>query len=97
MTYFINTTMLDTINTTSSTTMFGSTYSTKVVKLSPNKGETWWVKLPDSVTIGKSTLDKVVVTEVTAHTVEVKTVGGYLNRYVKDDVQFVEKVYNEVL
>lgn len=80
MTYFINTTMLDT---------FKTTYSTKA---SPNKGETWFVRLPEA-----RALTTVVVTDITAHTVELKTLGDHKNRYVKDDVQFVEKVYNEVL
>lgn len=80
MTYFINTTMLDT---------FKTSYSTKPT---PNKGETWFVRLADSRTVMTA-----VITDVTAHTVELKTLGDNFSRYVKDDVQFVEKVYNEVL
>ena len=76
MTYFINTTMLDT---------FKTSYTTKS---SPNKGETWFVKLPDS-----KTLTTVVVTDLTAHTVELKTLGDHKSRYVVEDVQFIEKVY----
>ena len=77
MTYFINTTMMDTINTN---------YKPKFVA---NKGETWYVKLPGE---GKS-LTQVVVTDLTAHTVEVQTLGEQRFRYVVEDVYFVEKVY----
>lgn len=76
MTYFINTTMVDTIKTSMRP------------DLRPNKGETWFVRLPDA-----KALTTVVVTDITAHTVEVKTLGDHKNRYVSEDVEFVEKVY----
>lgn len=76
MTYFINTTMAETIKTKMRP------------DLRPNKGETWFVRLPDA-----KALTTVVVTDITAHTVEVKTLGDHKNRYVSEDVEFVEKVY----
>lgn len=54
----------------------------------PVKGETWYVKLPDT-----KSLSKVVITDVTAHTVEYKTIGDYTYRYCKTDVELIEKVY----
>ena len=77
MTYFINTTMMDTFKTTSYTPT-----------PSPNKGETWFVRLPEA-----KALTTVVVTDLTAHTVELKTLGDHKSRYVVEDVYFVEKVY----
>jgi hypothetical protein len=53
----------------------------------PNKGETWFARLPDA-----KALTTVVVTDITAHTVEVKTLGEQRFRYVTEDVTFVEKV-----
>lgn len=54
----------------------------------PVKGETWYIKLPDT-----KALTRAVITDVTAHTVEYKTVGDYTYRYCKTDVEFIEKVY----
>lgn len=78
MTYFINTTMLDT---------FKTTYTPEPP---PNTGETWYVKLPGAVS-----LEEVVVKGVTAHTVELESQPWKtVSRYVRDEVQFIEKVYN---
>lgn len=66
--------------TTINTTMYQSPQ--------PVKGETWYIKVADS-----KALTKAVITDVTAHTVEYKTLGDYTFRYCKTDVQFVEKVY----
>lgn len=76
MTYFINTTMIETI--------YPQTKSA-----TPNKGETWYVRLPDA-----KSLTTAVVTDLTAHTVELTKDGGWqTSRYIRDDIQFVERVY----
>lgn len=55
----------------------------------PSKGETWWVKFS-----GAKALSEVVVTDITAHTVELEHRGYYgVRRYVRDEVTFIEKVY----
>lgn len=55
----------------------------------PSKGETWWVKFPEA-----RALSEVVVTDITAHTIELETKGYYgVRRYVRDEVTFIEKVY----
>lgn len=64
-------------------------YTTRVYSPQPSGGETWWVKLPGGVS-----LTEVVVTGVTAHTVELRSQPGKtVTRYVRDEVQFIEKVY----
>lgn len=65
-------------------------YTTRVyTRPQPSGGETWWVKLPGGVS-----LTEVVVTGVTAHTVELRSQPGKtVSRYVRDEVQFIEKVY----
>lgn len=78
MTYFINTTMMDTIKNG----------LTPLRAPQPVTGETWYVKLPDT-----KNLTTVVVSDVTAHTVELTGDGGFRHRYIREDVCFVERVY----
>lgn len=54
----------------------------------PVMGETWYVKLPET-----KSLTTVVVSDVTAHTVELTGDGGFCHRYIREDVCFVERVY----
>lgn len=56
----------------------------------PDKGETWYCKLPNY-----TTLSEVVVKDVTAHTVELVTLGGNRQRYCTEDVEFIEKVHKQ--